>query len=153
MLRRLVPIAVRHLDQCGRMRREHRLPGGLGPPSQCVTQPGQQSLPGRVRVGDLHQIQVGDRGEQTLQRAVLNADRDELCAVGAQRGLPFHAPVVRLEIVAGQHGHDYGGIPHAPIHDVDEVRTWDEVPYLQERMVPSDFQLPGDPGGPTLVGL
>lgn len=79
-----------------------------------MTQPGQQLLPGRVGVGDLYQIQVGDGGEQTLEWAVVNADRDEFRVVGAQRGSPFHAPVVRLEIVARQHGHDHGGVPHAP---------------------------------------
>ncbi len=129
---------------------------GPGPPVQRLPHPGEQQFPRRSRLGDRHQVHIGDGGQQPLHRDVLDPHGDQpplrRVRIGAQRGLPLHPPVPRALVVPGQYGDDGGGPAHPPVHEVHEVRARHEVPGLQDRAVSGLLQRPGDPGRPAFVG-
>lgn len=77
---------------------------GPGPPVEGLPDAGEEQVTGGGRIGDGHQVDVGDGGEQPLDRDVLDPDRQQPALgrvrVGAQRGLPLHPAVPGTLVVA-----------------------------------------------------
>ena len=66
---------------------------------------------------------------------------------------PFRGGELGREVVWGEDGDGVCGVPGGGIHGEDEVAAREEVPGLEQGVVASFFQVPGDPCGPALVSV
>lgn len=78
-------------------------PPGAGVAVDGLADAGEQHAARRIGVGDPDEVDVGDRGKQTLEGDVLDSHREQLALrlfrLGAQGGLPFHPAVGRAPVV------------------------------------------------------
>src|SRR6266545_7142448 len=129
-------------------------PRRLAGPCALLAQLLQKPCLGRLLTG-VYEVDVHATGQQAGELALPHSYRHEQTPLPSrvqdEGRAPLCLPKAGLEIGGREHGQGTAGGAHCPLHLVDEIAAWSEVPRLQQDRIAGCLELPGDPFGPEPV--